>query len=112
VFFSQDFSEIIIGFTIIGKGDLDKRLEWMFAIYDQNHDGLIDGAELKTAIRAILIMTDINFKKNSPSKIDEIVNTLMKNLDKNSDSKISMDEFVQAAKSNQILRNLLCPNYL
>lgn len=33
------------------KPNLHNRLKWMFRLYDQNSDGLIDQKELKTAIR-------------------------------------------------------------
>lgn len=47
----KDFSEIIIGFTILANGDLDQRLKWMFNMYDSNRDEFIDYNELKTAVR-------------------------------------------------------------
>lgn len=62
-------------------------------------------------IKAILIMTDKSFTRNA-SKLDEITQTLLKNLDKNNDSKINYEEFSNATKHNDILNNLLCPRYI
>lgn len=80
----------------------------MFKFYDQNHDGLIDYNELQTALRAILIMTDVNFDKDEP-KIDKIAQTLFRNMDKDMDKKINREDFIRIIKQNDILNSLLCP---
>ncbi len=46
-----DYTEIFIGFTQIYKPNLENRLRWIFKLYDQNDDGLIDRIELKTVIK-------------------------------------------------------------
>jgi len=55
-----DYTEILIGFTQIYKPDLEVRLQWMFKLYDQNNDGLIDQDELKTAIKVSRL--NLNYK--------------------------------------------------
>jgi len=46
-----DFQEFLVAFNIIGDGEIEKRLEWMFKIYDVNNDGSIDRKEIETILR-------------------------------------------------------------
>lgn len=55
-------------------------------------------------------MTDRNFE-NDTTKVNKIVETLLKNIDKNNDQKINLNEFLNATMDNQILRSLLCPSF-
>jgi Ca2+-binding EF-hand superfamily protein len=53
-FYKKDFSEILIGFTVLSTGDVKERLKFLFRVYDQNNDGYIDLDELRTALRVII----------------------------------------------------------
>lgn len=100
-----------MGFTILSKGEASDRLKWMFTIYDQNNDGSIDSEELKSAVRAILTMKDKNFRKKD-EELNEITQSILKSLDKNSDDKISLQEFLNGTLNNKVLRELMCPDDL
>lgn len=83
----------------------------MFNIYDQNQDGAIDYKELKEAFRAIMIMADNEFKYKEDT-IADIANNVLKYLDKDFDSKISLEEFIEGTLNNRILRDLVCPQFI
>ena len=55
MFWCLDFSEILIGFTVLSTGDVRERLKFLFRVYDQNNDGFIDLEELRTALKVICV---------------------------------------------------------
>lgn len=102
-----DFPEFIVAFNIISNGDMKKRLEWMFEVFDLNKDGVIDKQEIAIIIKAILKM---NRKKlvgdqTQETKIEEI----FENLDTNENNKICEKEFVENCMNNIFLREILLP---
>lgn len=57
-----DFSEMIIGLTILTNPEVNERLTWMFRFFDQNKDDFIDDEELKLAIKvSYFIVCQIKF---------------------------------------------------
>ena len=54
---SIDFQEFLVAFNIIGDGDVEKRLAWMFDVYDINKDGSIDRKEIDTILRVMIFFT-------------------------------------------------------
>lgn len=58
--------------------------------------------------KAIMIMTDANFDKNSP-RIEQMAKSLLKSMDKDNDSKITREDFVRTVKNNDIVNSLMCP---
>ena len=101
-----DFSEMIIGLTILTNPDVDERLIWMFRFFDQNKDGFIDDDELRLAIKAIVKMR--NDKDVSDERIAEIANNIKESITSN--EIISNQEFLDRAKFNTIYFDIICPH--
>ncbi|RNA15231.1 neuronal calcium sensor 2-like [Brachionus plicatilis] len=103
-----DFPEFIVAFNIISNGDLKKRLEWMFEVYDLNNDKIIDRQEIQTIVKAVLKMSK---KKLVGDQTDETkINELFENLDNNENNKITEDEFVENCMNNVFMREILSPD--
>ena len=101
-----DFSEMIIGLTILTNPDLKERLIWMFRFFDQNQDGFIDDDELKLAIKAIVKMR--NDKDDSDERINDIAKTIRESMTNN--EKISKEEFLKGANPNNQYFDIICPH--
>ncbi|KAL3847649.1 hypothetical protein ACJMK2_018551 [Sinanodonta woodiana] len=97
-----DFKEFILGLCISGSTDFETKLKWAFSMYDINGDGFITKDEMQQIIEAIYKMTDC--KASSPQKLTE---DLFKFMDCNQDEKISPEEFIQGAKQQPLIVNLL-----
>lgn len=78
----------------------------MFRLYDQNNDGLIDQAELRTALGAILLM-----RYNNDDSTDQIIDKIYSTF-KNDNREINLEDFVAGAKANKELRDIICPDDL
>jgi guanylate cyclase activator 1 len=92
---------------VLSDGEVNKRLEWMFEVYDINNDGAIDRKEIETIIKAILKMNKKQLvgDQTNATKIDEIFDKL----DDNENEKVSKEEFVSNCSNNVFLRDILVP---
>ena len=52
-----DFQEFMVTFSIIGDGDMEKRLGWVFDLYDINDDGHVDRKEIENILRVVKFCT-------------------------------------------------------
>lgn len=68
---------------------LNKKLEFMFRLYDLDRDGFISNEELFTVLK---MMTGDNL---TDVQLQQIVNRTILYLDKNNDGKIGLEEFTQ-----------------
>ncbi len=50
-FFSLDFNEFLIALSVNSPGDVRKKLEWAFSIYDIDGNGHIDRKEMRKIIK-------------------------------------------------------------
>ena len=92
--------------SIIFHGDIIVKLKTVFYIYDLNKDGVIDEKEMRKIITFIydLINEQNRDGLNSPSVR---VKDIMRKLDKNRDSKITCEEFIQGCLDDENLKELL-----
>jgi len=96
--------ELLIGFTILANGELDKKLEFCFEIYDLNGDGFIQRQELDKMLH-MLAQKNHNFDNWTQQEQNEwilnFVNSTFDEYDDNKDDKLSFEEFKKAAISRQ-----------
>lgn len=86
-----DFKEFVLGLAQIAVRDheRDKKLEFVFRIYDMDRDGYISNGEL---FQVLKMMTGKNL---TDPQLQQIVDKTILYLDKDADGKISFEEFRQ-----------------
>jgi len=91
-----DFKEFVLGLAQFAVRDQDheKRLEFIFRIYDMDRDGFISAGEL------FLVLKMMTGKNLTDSQLQQIVDKTINYLDKDADGRISYSEFKQLIQNN------------
>jgi len=103
-----DLRELICGFAVLVDGSLDEKLGVAFRTFDRNNDNYIQPQELELLMGALL---KVAHNGNLPDEetqflVSEFTNQAFADYDKNSDGKLSFEEFLQAAHDNPSIGNL------
>ncbi|XP_062244882.1 guanylyl cyclase-activating protein 2-like [Platichthys flesus] len=94
-----DFMEFVAAVHLVFRGKLEDKLRWSFKVYDTNGNGCLDRQE----VRHILKIINKIKRHNEPEvteNIDDICNRIFDLVDKNNDSQISLDEFIEGAEKD------------
>jgi len=105
---SIDFHEFLCALSIASRGTEDEKLRWAFGMYDIDRDGCITRNEMLQIVTAIHKM--IGPTLGEPIDAEAPVrwtNNIFKELDKNHDEKLSLDEFMDGAKCDPLIVRLL-----
>ena len=93
-----------MGLSILVRGTLDDKLEWIFSLYDVHGKGYINKQELYTVISSIY---DIMGKHTEPPvdelSINDHVEEIFQKMDRNADGFISKEEFIDSCKEVNIV---------
>ena len=101
-----DFQEFITALSLTKRGSLMKRLYWIFNIYDVDNNGYITRGEYLQVLKSICKMGPCipGVGRMSPQKrVDQI----FKQMDRNKDGYLSLNEFVEGVRRNPELEVLL-----
>lgn len=91
----------MIAFAITSHGDLDKRLEYAFILYDADGNGYLDENEIKEGIAGML---DLMYGDSSSIDLEASAKQYMKELDVSNDGRVTKDEFINGLKKSHLSR--------
>ncbi|XP_069163014.1 A-type potassium channel modulatory protein KCNIP1 isoform X2 [Procambarus clarkii] len=99
---SITFGDFIMGLSVLLKGTLQERVNWIFNLYDINNDGYITKEELIDIVTSIY---DLLGDQGNPSIDDgtaiDHVDKVFEKLDLNKDGVVTMDEFMEYCSKNE-----------
>ncbi|KAL5022771.1 hypothetical protein ScPMuIL_001926 [Solemya velum] len=100
-----DFQEFLIGLSVSSSSDIEQKLRWAFDMYDVDGNGTISRSEMMDILNSVYKMTDLNAGDgNTPEKMTE---RLFKKMDTNGDGELSWEEFLEGAKQDSMIVNML-----
>ncbi|KAL5021705.1 hypothetical protein ScPMuIL_000860 [Solemya velum] len=103
-----DFGEFLIGFSMVSNLGLEKKLDWIFKVYDINDDGKISQDEMNTILNCVKQMTELASSSNEdPNTPKKLAMKIFQKVDTNNDGMISRDEFRDGIMNDRTIRRLI-----
>ncbi|ESN99299.1 hypothetical protein HELRODRAFT_66963, partial [Helobdella robusta] len=93
------FEEFVMGLSLLLRGTMLEKLQWVFSLYDVNRDGVITSEEMQMVVSSVYdIMGKFCSSKIDDTVIKNHVDALFEKLDVDRDGVISFDEFIDTCR--------------
>ncbi|XP_078114495.1 guanylyl cyclase-activating protein 2-like [Sander vitreus] len=93
-----DFMEYVAGLHLVLRGKLEDKLRWSFKVYDRDGNGCLDRQEVRHLVKIINKIKSHN--DPDTGNIEDICDRIFDLVDKNNDSQISLEEFIEGAEKD------------
>jgi Ca2+-binding EF-hand superfamily protein len=93
--------EWIKGLSMFLRGNLQEKIEYCFSIYDLNGDGFITREEMFHMLKNTLIKQPT--EEDPEEGIKELIEILIKKMDHDNDSKLSLQDFKMTIEDERLL---------
>ncbi|XP_003383675.1 PREDICTED: EF-hand calcium-binding domain-containing protein 1-like [Amphimedon queenslandica] len=93
--------EWVKGLSMFLRGTLAEKIEYCFSIYDLNSDGYITREEMFHMLKNTLIKQPT--EEDPEEGIKELIEILMKKMDHDNDSKVSLQDFKTTVEAERLL---------
>jgi len=101
-----DFKEFMMVLYIMSNGTPEENLKQIFRIFDINNDGTLSPDEMDKLVKDLSKMFT---KKDNPNTMshEELAHKAFKEMDADSDGKITQEEFVRACLNHETISKML-----
>ncbi|XP_039263498.1 calsenilin-like isoform X4 [Styela clava] len=91
------FEDFVMSLSSLLRGKFEEKLQWIFKLYDINHDGFITKEEMQDIVKSVYSLTGSEDDESSPVySYMEHANRVFRKLDQNNDGYVTYPEFVEA----------------
>ncbi|XP_069131508.1 neurocalcin homolog [Argopecten irradians] len=98
-----NFREFMCALSVKSRGRCEQKLRWAFRMYDIDNNGYVSREEMIEIIQAMFKMTGNGDAAAAEERTDKIFNLM----DKNSDGQLSQEEFIEGARSDPTIIQML-----
>ncbi len=88
------------------KGDLNRKLEYAFDLYDADRNGYLDKNEVREVVTGMLDLLGADKKGQNSTQLAE---ECIRQLDTSKDGRVTKAEFIDGLLKNYSLRALMSP---
>ncbi|XP_061567363.1 guanylyl cyclase-activating protein 2-like [Cololabis saira] len=95
-----DFMEYVAAVNLVLRGKLEDKLKWSFKVYDRDGNGSLNRQEVRLVVKIINKIRKLDDPSRVQENIDVICDRIFELVDKNKDSQISLEEFMEGAEKD------------